>query len=86
MADMNLSQQNNIFYSPAQLGYELSYKNWLTSLGHVVAPVFDFLTKEEKPEENIFIDYSEAIAKQELRNAETQRIMGAENHKFNIVI
>lgn len=86
MADMNLNQQNNIFYSPAQAGYEINSKIVFRSIGNVFAPVFYFLVKEEKAEENPFIDYSEAIAKQEMRNAETQRIMGVSKSKFNIVI
>ena len=86
MADMNLNQQNNIFYSPAQAGYEINSKIVFRSIGNVFAPVFDFLVKEEKPEENPFIDYAEAIAKQEMRNAETQRIIGVSKSKFNIVI
>jgi len=86
MADMNLSQQNNIFYTASQSGYDINSKIVFRSLGNVFAPVFDFLSKEENPEENPFVDYSAAIAKQELRNAETQRIMGVSKSKFNIVI
>ena len=84
MADMNLSQQKNIFYSPSQSGYSISSKVVLRSIGHVFEPVFEFLAPSKEPE--TVEDYPDAISKQEMRNAEFQRIMGEKKSKFNIVI
>ena len=86
MADMNFntagfqvntgSQKQNVKMSP---------KNLASALENIAAQVFDFFTKSNNEETQEILDISAAIEKEEMKIANTQRILGVENHKINIV-
>ena len=57
--------------SQIELGKNAVKRTWKI----ISAPVFDFFTKEAKPEEQEIVDYEAEIAKYEMRSAITQRIL-----------
>lgn len=86
MADMNFNTTGfQVNTGSNNQGVKISPKNLASALENIAAPVFDFFTKSNDEETEEILDISSAIEKEEMKIANTQRILGVENHKINIV-
>lgn len=76
MADMNF--QNTGFKIPSDNTRIIKIDENVVkrTLKHIAAPVFDFFTKTEEPEETLQpVDYDKAIAETEMKAANIQKIL-----------
>ena len=86
MADMNFNSAGfQINTGSGQQNVKVTPKNLAAALENIAAPVFDFFTKSNNEETEEILDISKAIEHEELKLANTQRILGVDNHKINIV-
>ena len=86
MADMNLNTPGfQINTGSNNQNVKITPKNLAAALENIAAPVFDFFTKSNTEETEEILDISAAIEKEEMKIANTQRILGVENHKINMV-
>ena len=89
-SDMNVFKNNGFVIPSDKRKVVIDETIIKRTLKHLTAPVFDFFTKEETPEENPFINYEEEIQKYEMKSAIIQRILNdsdpTSRTRMNIVI